>query len=43
MTGSGIDALGLAEPLRRRLYDYVADHGGEISRAPTPAHRRDST
>ncbi|MUL40363.1 helix-turn-helix domain-containing protein [Streptomonospora sp. PA3] len=34
MTGSGIDALGvLAEPLRRRLYDYVAGHGGEVSRA----------
>ncbi|GAA4938544.1 helix-turn-helix domain-containing protein [Streptomonospora halophila] len=34
MTGTGIDALSvLAEPLRRRLYEYVADHGGEVSRA----------
>ncbi|KIH97124.1 hypothetical protein LP52_20595 [Streptomonospora alba] len=33
MTGSGIDALSvLAEPLRRRLYDYVARRGDEVTR-----------
>ncbi|GAB3206715.1 helix-turn-helix transcriptional regulator [Marinactinospora thermotolerans] len=34
MTDSGIEAVGaLSEPLRRRLYRYVVEHGGEVSRA----------
>ncbi|MBB6173964.1 putative ArsR family transcriptional regulator [Nocardiopsis mwathae] len=34
MTESGIDAVGvLADPLRRRLYEFVVDSGGEVSRA----------
>ncbi|MBB6118380.1 helix-turn-helix transcriptional regulator [Nocardiopsis algeriensis] len=33
MDDSSIDAAGaLADPLRRRLYEYVADSGGEVSR-----------
>ncbi|CAM4201437.1 helix-turn-helix domain-containing protein [Nocardiopsis rhodophaea] len=34
MTESGIDAVGLlSDPLRRRLYDFVVESGGEVSRA----------
>ncbi|RNL84397.1 helix-turn-helix transcriptional regulator [Halostreptopolyspora alba] len=34
MTEPGIDAAGtLAEPLRRRLYQYVVDQGGDVTRA----------
>ncbi|MBB4934207.1 putative ArsR family transcriptional regulator [Lipingzhangella halophila] len=34
MTEQGLDAAGtLAEPLRRRLYQYVVARGGDVSRA----------